>query len=111
MVCFYHQIYIQFTIKILKCSLMFLLHKLGSDSDEISKHLKGHSAPRVGHVTFLLKGHSGQPVGHVTFLLKGHSGQPVGHVTFLLPEVSAAGPKQGVRVLLLSNWSPPDDLF
>ena len=45
------------------------------------------------------------------FLLKGHSGQPVGHVTFLLPEVSAAGAKRGVRVLLLSNWSPPDDPF
>ena len=76
-----------------------------------SKHLKGHSAPRVGHVTFLLKGHSGQPVGHVTFLLKGHSGSLWVHVTFLLPEVSAAGAKRGVRVLLLSNWSLPDDPF
>ena len=37
---------------------------------QISKHLKGHSAPHVGHVTFLLKGHSGQPVGHVTFCWK-----------------------------------------
>ena len=57
---------------------------VGGEFVPLSKHLKGHSVPRVSHVTFLLKGRSGQPVSHVTFLLKGHSGQPVSHVTFLL---------------------------
>ena len=34
-----------------------------------SKHLKGHLAPRVSDVTFLLKGHFGPHVSDVAFLL------------------------------------------
>ena len=41
---------------------------------QISKHLKGHSAPCVIHVTFLLKDHLGPSFSHVIFLLRGNSG-------------------------------------
>ena len=49
---------------------MFYFHSVAGGNVDfvISKHLKGHSAPHVGHVTFLLKGHSGQPVSNVTVL-------------------------------------------
>ena len=35
---------------------------------KLSKHLKGHSAPRVSNVTFWVRGHSVEPVSNVTFL-------------------------------------------
>ena len=70
-----------------------------------SKHLKGHSAPRVCHVTFLLKGHSGTSVCHVTFLLKGHSRPSVCHVTFLLKGHS--GPSVCHVTFLLKGHSGP----
>ena len=34
-----------------------------------SKHLKGHSTPRVSNLTFLLKGHFGEPVRNMTLFL------------------------------------------
>merc|ERR1719209_1841176 len=77
---------------------------LKKEKRQESKHLKGHSAPRVSNVTFLLKGHSGQPVSNVTFLLKGNSGQPVSNVTFLLKSQSGQ-PASNVTFLLKGHLS------
>ena len=49
-----------------------------------SKHLKGHLAPSVSDVTFLLTGHLGPRVIDLTFLLTGYLGLRVSDVTFLL---------------------------
>ena len=62
----------------------------------VSKHLKGHSAPRVCHVTFLLKDHWGPSVSYVTFLLKGRSG-PVS-VTSRFSERSLGAQRQSRHV-------------